>query len=92
VADVVGSHEECFDGTGYPAGLSGDEIPVESRIVACAIAYERLSHLLDRDAAARALERRSGNALDPDVVAVALAVLARDGNSPAHSLRDVPTA
>ena len=92
VADVVGAHEECFDGTGYPAGLSGEEIPAESRIVACAIAYERLSHLLDRDAAARALERRSGNALDPDVVAVALAVLARDGNSPAHSLRDVPTA
>jgi diguanylate cyclase (GGDEF)-like protein len=92
VADVVGTHEECFDGTGYPEGLSGAEIPLESRIVACAIAYERLSQILERDEAARALERQSGNALDGDIVAVAVAVLARDGNGSAHSLRDVPTA
>jgi HD-GYP domain-containing protein (c-di-GMP phosphodiesterase class II) len=92
VADVVGTHEERFDGTGYPEGLSGTEIPLESRIVACAIAYERLSQILDRDDAARALERQSGNALDGDIVAVAVAVLARGGNGSAHSLRDVPTA
>jgi two-component system cell cycle response regulator len=92
VADVVGTHEECFDGTGYPAGLRGVDIPLESRIVACAIAYERLSQTLDRDEAARALERQSGNALDSDIVAAAIAVLTRDGSSPAHSLRDVPTA
>ena len=91
VADVVGTHEECFDGTGYPAGLSGAEIPLESRIVSCAIAYERLAQILDRDEAARALGRQAGHALDGDIVAIAIAVLARDGNSHAHALRDVPT-
>ena len=77
---------------GYPSGLSGTEIPLESRIVACAVAYERLAQVLGRDEAARALERQSGNALDAHVVASALAVLARDGNGTAQLLRDVPTA
>ncbi len=92
VADIVGTHEECFDGTGYPSGLSGTEIPLESRIVACAVAYERLAQVLGRDEAARALEGQSGNALDAHVVASAIAVLARDGNGTAQLLRDVPTA
>jgi diguanylate cyclase (GGDEF)-like protein len=92
VADVVGSHEECFDGTGYPAGLSGTAIPLESRIVACAIAYVKLAQVLDREAAARALERESGNALDSDIVAVTLMLVAQDGTGATSALRDVPTA
>jgi putative two-component system response regulator len=88
----VGSHEECFDGTGYPAGLSGTAIPLESRIVACAIAYVKLAQVLDREAAARALERESGNALDSDIVAVALMLVAQDGTGATSALRDVPTA
>ena len=50
VAEIVGAHEERFDGTGYPAGLSGAEIPLEGRIVA----------LRDRRRAARAGARRRG--------------------------------
>ena len=42
-ADVVAAHEEWFDGSGYPAGLSGQEIPLEARIVACAIAFVKLA-------------------------------------------------
>ena len=46
VAEIVGAHEEHFDGTGYPAGLSGGDIPVESRIVACAAAHVKLAQIL----------------------------------------------
>ena len=38
-AQVVRSHHERFDGTGYPDGLAGDEIPIAARIVAAADAF-----------------------------------------------------
>ena len=60
VAEIVGAHEERFDGTGYPAGLSGEDIPVESRIVACAAAHVKLAQTLGGKDAAAALERQSG--------------------------------
>ena len=85
-ADVVASHEEAFDGSGYPAGLSGDEIPLEARIVACAIAFVRLAGALGADGAARELERGAGSALDPEVVTATLR-LRSDG---ARHVRDVP--
>ena len=74
----MGAHEECFDGTGYPAGLSGEDIPLESRIVACAAAYVKLAQILSGEALAQALEQQSGSALDPEVVTAALAQLARE--------------
>ena len=42
VAVIVRASHEHFDGTGYPNGLSGDEIPVEARIVAVCVAFEQL--------------------------------------------------
>jgi diguanylate cyclase (GGDEF)-like protein/putative nucleotidyltransferase with HDIG domain len=46
LADIQGwirAHHERPDGTGYPLGLSGDEIPLESRILAVADAYEAMT-------------------------------------------------
>ena len=67
-------HHEHFDGGGYPFGLAGDEIPVESRVLAVADAYEamtadrvyrpRLSH----EAACEELRRCAGGQFDPAVV------------------------
>ena len=91
VADIVAAHEERFDGTGYPAGLSEHEIPIESRIVACAVAYVSLAGALGGADAARALERQAGSALDPDVVAAAIALLTAEPGHPARRTRDVPT-
>ncbi len=42
VTDAVHLHHELFDGTGYPFGLRGDEIPLVARIVAVADYYEAL--------------------------------------------------
>jgi two-component system cell cycle response regulator len=92
VAEIVGAHEERFDGTGYPLGLSGEDIPVESRIVACAAAHVKLARILSGEALAQALKQQSGHALDPEVVTAALAQLARERSYPPLPLRDVPAA
>ena len=39
----VGAHHERPDGLGYPLGISGDEVPLEARIVAVADAYEAMT-------------------------------------------------
>ncbi|NHN30008.1 HD-GYP domain-containing protein [Paenibacillus agricola] len=41
---IACSHHEKWDGTGYPHGLSGEDIPVEARIVALADFYDALTH------------------------------------------------
>jgi HD-GYP domain-containing protein (c-di-GMP phosphodiesterase class II) len=43
IAKYVLHHHERWDGTGYPAGLKGTEIPLQSRIIAVADAYEAMT-------------------------------------------------
>lgn len=43
-AEIAACHHEWWDGTGYPAGLAGEEIPLSSRIVALADVYDSLTH------------------------------------------------
>lgn len=43
IAKTVLHHHEAFDGTGYPAGLAGEDIPVLSRIVAIADSYDAMA-------------------------------------------------
>jgi HD-GYP domain-containing protein (c-di-GMP phosphodiesterase class II) len=42
VADLVLSHHECPDGTGYPRGLSGNRLSLEARVLHAAEAYDAL--------------------------------------------------
>lgn len=42
VCMAVGQHHECFDGTGYPLGISGEAISLEARIIAVADAYDTI--------------------------------------------------
>jgi putative nucleotidyltransferase with HDIG domain len=76
-------HHERMDGRGYPAGLSGEQIPLFARIIAVADAFDSLttssSH---RDAhtveeALAELHRRAGSHLDPSIVAALERALAR---------------
>jgi putative nucleotidyltransferase with HDIG domain len=72
--DVIVQHHERYDGTGYPAGLSGQDINFGARIVAVADAYEVMTAArsyrrpISRAAAHRELVRWSGTQFDPGCV------------------------
>jgi diguanylate cyclase (GGDEF)-like protein/putative nucleotidyltransferase with HDIG domain len=78
------AHHERWDGAGYPAGIRGEEIPLEARIVAVADAFEAMTSdrtyrpAVGRDAALAELRRCAGSQFDPAVVEAFLAVLERD--------------
>jgi diguanylate cyclase (GGDEF)-like protein len=68
-------HHERIDGSGYPEGLAGDRIPLESRIILVADAFEAITadrpYRMHRsaDAAMIELERNAGTQFDPECVA-----------------------
>ena len=76
VRELVLSHHEWWNGSGYPRGLKGDEIPIGGRILSVVDAYESMtvgrSHrpAISRAEALREIERLSGMQFDPGVVTV----------------------
>jgi len=78
--DIALGHHEKFDGSGYPDGLVGDEIPLSARIMALADVYDALtSRRVYKDAYAHDVARTMitndvGTHFDPDVVDAFLAV------------------
>lgn len=76
LAQFVLSHHEKWDGSGYPHGIKGKEIPLESRIIAVADAYDAMTSersyrkALCKDAATKELTRCSGTQFDPEIVDV----------------------
>src|SRR6478609_9619648 len=76
-------HHERWDGLGYPDGLAGDEIPLFSRVIAVADAFDALTtDRAERPAfapqqALRQIEQRRGRQFDPHVVAALATVLER---------------
>jgi putative nucleotidyltransferase with HDIG domain len=79
-SDIVYAHQEKYDGTGYPRGLKGNEIPLGARIFSIAdtldaITSDRPYRPAQTLAAARAeIEKWSGRQFDPDVVRVFLSM------------------
>ncbi len=82
VSEAVLAHHERFDGEGYPAGLTGTSIPIESRIISVVDAYDAMTHerpyrkAMSHDEAIKQLDLHSGAQFDPAVVEVMKAVLA----------------
>ena len=80
-AQIVRSHHEHFDGSGYPDGLAGEQIPIAARIVAAADAFVAMTERrpyegprAHRDALAE-VRRSAGGQFDPRVVEALVAVL-----------------
>jgi putative two-component system response regulator len=72
--DIALTHHERYDGTGYPAGLAGDQIPLCGRLVAVADVYDAMTSgrvykgAVDHETARRHIVNEAGGQFDPDVV------------------------
>ena len=77
-------HHERFDGRGYPDGISGEEIPVEARIIAVADAYDAMSSkrsyrdALSQDIIREEVEKGSGAQFDPKYADIMLDMINED--------------
>ncbi len=77
-AEIVHGHHEKWDGSGYPLGLAGPDIPLSARIVAVVDVYDALRSKRPykdpwpHDEAMREIQRLSGSHFDADVVAAFL--------------------
>jgi putative nucleotidyltransferase with HDIG domain len=77
---VVLQHHERFDGTGYPAGIAGEAISLDARIVAVADVFDALTSerpyrkALDRAVAVQMIVKGKGSEFDPAVVAAFLRI------------------
>jgi HD-GYP domain-containing protein (c-di-GMP phosphodiesterase class II) len=80
---VRASHEE-WDGSGYPDGLVGEEIPIEARIVSCCDAFSAMTttrsyrKAMPLEKAIEELRDNAGSQFDPRVVEILIAILAED--------------
>jgi diguanylate cyclase (GGDEF)-like protein/PAS domain S-box-containing protein len=74
IADYVLSHHERWDGTGYPNSMKDEEIPLLSRIIAVADAFDAMTHdrayrkAMTEAEALEEIEKKAGTQFDPDVV------------------------
>ncbi|MGB9781121.1 PAS domain S-box protein [Caldanaerobacter sp.] len=69
IADMILMHHENWDGTGYPLGLKGEEIPYECRIVSIVEAYVRMINKgMSKEKALYELKKSAGGLFDPILV------------------------
>lgn len=74
IADWILKHQEWWDGTGYPLGIAGDDIPLECRILAIADAYDAMTNdrpyrkAMAPQMAIAELKRCAGTQFDPGLV------------------------
>lgn len=84
IAPIVYHHHERYDGSGYPKGLSGGSIPIESRIISVLDTYDALTshrpyrHARGKEMAIHILREGAGTQFDPLVVQVFLSLLAEE--------------
>lgn len=74
LSETVLAHHEWWDGSGYPKGLKGEDIPLQARIIAVAEAYETMTtpqayrEAMLEEEALRILKEQAGKQFDPKVV------------------------
>lgn len=87
VVPIIYSHQERYDGSGYPQGLKGEAIPLEARIVAVADAFEAMTAerpykpAIPPEDALRTLQVGAGTRWDPEVVDILVQVVCEEGGT-----------
>ena len=83
-------HHERYDGSGYPDGLQGEEIPEEARIIAVADAYDAMTSnrsyrsLIRQEIVVEELEKGKGRQFDPHFAEIMLEMIAEDRDYRMH--------
>ncbi|MFA5165522.1 MAG: HD domain-containing phosphohydrolase [Candidatus Omnitrophota bacterium] len=81
VALIASSDHERFDGRGYPVGLKGDQIPIGTKIISIADAFDAMTSTrtyrkaMSKETACEEIEKCAGSQFDPAVVKEAVSVL-----------------
>lgn len=74
IQHVVSSHHECWDGSGYPCGLAGEDIPLAARVIALADVFDAMTQPrqykepMPLEEAMEKLDEGSGRQFDPHLV------------------------
>jgi len=82
ISELIFKHHEWWDGSGYPFGLKGEEIPLQCRILSVVDAYDAMTNnrpyrnAMSCEAAVKELRRFSGVQFDPSVVEMLIEILA----------------
>jgi diguanylate cyclase (GGDEF)-like protein len=80
VAELILKHHERWDGSGYPLGIAGEEIPVECRILAVVDAFDAMtndrpySKAVNREEALEEIKRCKGSQFDPQITELFLSL------------------
>ena len=81
VIEVIKYHHEYYDGNGYPFGKKGEDIPLGSRIIAIADAFDSMvsdrayRQGLSHEEALRLIEEKAGSQFDPKLIDVFKSIL-----------------
>jgi len=87
IADWILKHQARWDGTGYPLGLSGNDIPLECRIMAIIDAYDAMTNdrpyrrAMNSEAAITEIRQCSGTQFDPKLAEIFIEMIESEGNS-----------
>ena len=87
VIPIIKHHHEHFDGTGYPDGLKGKDIPLGARILAVADTFDAMNskrpyrQAYPREVIVNELEQGSGSQFDPQVSGAFLKVIGKEGQA-----------
>jgi len=85
IREIIKYHQAWFDGSGYPDGLRGEEIPLGARIVAVADAFGAMTtdrpyrKALTMEQAVKELKKDAGTQFDPHLVEIFISILEEKG-------------
>lgn len=86
IADLILKHHEKWDGTGYPLGLKGEDIPIECRVLALADAFDAMTgerpyrRAKTVEEALEEIRRCAGTQFDPVLAEMFIRMIATEGN------------